>query len=244
MSFTSRRMIRGWLTEVPSWRGRDGTRIPAFGMAARTSPSEWASESATTGVLDGAGIAGDLIGTTDMQLLAAAGITPGATRFITGTPTTEVEGRAAELITAATSTGAEAQAVEFPTAATSTEAGGAAADFPAVPAQRTGLSTATSRRREDTLHPAVRAALARAPSAASRRADKPRPIRHGEAPASAEHRVAAVEHRGVAEVEDPAVAAEEDRVAAGAGIINQSSVMFLMVRKIWKWREAICGQRS
>ena len=33
-----------------------------------------------------------------------------------------------------------------------------------------------------------------------------------------------------------------DRVAAG--IINQSFVMFLIARKIWKWREAICGERS
>ncbi len=56
----------------------------------------------------------------------------------------------------------------------------------------------------------------------------------------AEHRVAVVvvvEHRGAAEA--------EDRVAAAvAGIINQSSVMFLVARKIWKWREAICGERS
>ena len=36
----------------------------------------------------------------------------------------------------------------------------------------------------------------------------------------------------------------EDRVAAVAGIINQSSVMFLVARKIWKWREVICGERS
>ena len=61
------------------------------------------------------------------------------------------------------------------------------------------LSTETGRRREDTLHPAVRAASARAPSAASRRADRQRAIRHAEAPASvAEHRAVAVvvEHRG------------------------------------------------
>ena len=43
-------------------------------------------------------------------------------------------------------------------------------------------------------------------------------------------------------VEQRALAAEEEHVAV-VGIINQSSVMFLVARKIWKWREAICGER-
>jgi hypothetical protein len=54
---------------------------------------------------------------------------------------------------------------------------------------------------------------------------------------------AVVEQRAVAVVERRAVAVAEDRVAV-AGIINQSSVMFLVACKIWKWREAICGERS
>ena len=68
MSFTSPRMIRGWFTEIPSWRGRDGTRIPEFGLAARTSRSESASESASSEVLDGAGVIGDSIGITDYAI--------------------------------------------------------------------------------------------------------------------------------------------------------------------------------
>jgi hypothetical protein len=51
----------------------------------------------------------------------------------------------------------------------------------------------------------------------------------------AEQRVAAV-------VEQRAVAVAEEHVAAGAG--NQSFVMFFVARKIWKWRKAICGERS
>ena len=100
--------------------------------------------------------------------------------------------------------------------------GARAADFPAVPAQRPGLSTGTDRRREDTLHPAARPAPARAPSAASRRADRQRAIRHGEAPALvAEQRVEAV-------VEDRAVGVAEEGMEAVAGTTNQSSVMFLV----------------
>jgi hypothetical protein len=38
-------------------------------------------------------------------------------------------------------------------------------------------------------------------------------------------------------------AVAEDRVAV-VGVINQSSVMFLVACKFWKWREAICGERS
>jgi hypothetical protein len=49
----------------------------------------------------------------------------------------------------------------------------------------------------------------------------------------------------VAAVAEQRMAGEvEHRMVVGAGIINQSSVMFLMVVKIWKWREAICGERS
>ncbi len=62
------RTIRGWFTEIPSWRGRDGTRIPEFGLAARTSRSESASESASSAVSDGAGVIGDSIGITDYAI--------------------------------------------------------------------------------------------------------------------------------------------------------------------------------
>jgi len=169
-------------------------------LAARTFRSEWATESASSEVLDGAGLIGDSIGVADSQHLTTTGTTPGATRFIT--------------------------------VAASTELGARAADFPAVPAQRPQLSTETARLLEDTLHPAVRKASARAPSAASKRADRQRAIRHGERPASvAEKRVAAV-------------AEGEHRVAEVVGIINQSFVMFSVDCKIWKWREAICGERS
>jgi hypothetical protein len=111
--------------------------------------------------------------------------------------------------------------------------------LPTVAAQRPELSTETGRRREDTLRPAVRAASARALSATSRRADRQRAIRHAEAPAWVADLVAAV----VADhVEAAAVAA--DLVAAVAGVISQSSVMFLVACKIRKWREAICGERT
>ena len=226
-------MTRGWFTEVPSWRGRDGTRIPEFGLAARTSRSEWATESVSSEVLAGAGLIGDSIGVAITQLLAAAGTTRGATRFITEAATTEAGARAAEFPTAAALTEAGAQAAEFPTAAASTEVGAQAADFPAVPAQRPELSTETGRRREATLHPAARKVSARAPSAASRRAGRQRAIRHGERPASAgEQRVAAVaEKRAVAVVEQRAAAGAEERVVAAGvvGTINQRFVMFLML---------------
>ena len=65
MSFTSPRTILGSFTEIPSWRGQAGIRIPESGTAAHTFHSEGASESAGTEVLDGAGIIGDLIGMID-----------------------------------------------------------------------------------------------------------------------------------------------------------------------------------
>ena len=57
-------------------------------MTARTSRSELDSESAFSEVLDGAGIIGDSIGAADSQPLTTTGTTPGAPRFITGTPST------------------------------------------------------------------------------------------------------------------------------------------------------------
>ena len=88
-----------------------------------------------------------------------------------------------------------------------------------VPAQPPGLSTETSRLLEDTPNPAVRAAHARAPSAATTMADRPRAIRRAEAPAWVAERVAAVAER--------VAAAVVERMAAGIG--NRSLVMFLVV---------------
>jgi hypothetical protein len=97
-----------------------------------------------------------------------------------------------------------------------------AAELPTVAAQRPELSMGTGRRREDTLHPAVRAASARAHSATSRRADRQRTIPHAEAPAWV------AEHRGV--VEQRAVA--EEHVAVGGGNRRSVMIMFPVVREI------------
>ena len=86
------------------------------------------------------------------------------------------------------------------------------------------------RRPEDTLSPAARAAHARAPSVATGKADRQRVIRHAEVPAwVAAERMAAV---------------AEQRTEVAAGITNQGFVVFLVAYKGWKWREAICGERS
>ena len=93
-----------------------------------------------------------------------------------------------------------------------------AAEFTTVPAQRPGLSTETTRLLEDTLNPAVRAASARAPSAATTRADRPGAIRHAEAPAS-------VAERAAAEAGLPAAAVAEDLAAAVAAIGKSKAVV-------------------
>ena len=83
---TSRPMIHGWSTEVRSHRGRDGMPILASGSAARIFPSVWASGSASSEGLDGAGGTGDSIGITMPFFTTTDGTSPGAERFITGTP--------------------------------------------------------------------------------------------------------------------------------------------------------------
>src|SRR5208337_3056053 len=98
----SRPITRGWFTAIPSWLGRDGIRIREFGLAARISISESASESAGTAALAGAGAIGDSIGITDTQGITAAGTTPEAERFITGATTTEEEAGRAEFTPAST----------------------------------------------------------------------------------------------------------------------------------------------
>src|ERR1022692_2177658 len=118
-------------------------------MAARTSRSEWASESASSAVSDGAGVIGGSIGVADTQCMAAADTIPGAPHFTIGAISTEEVADAAELAPAPAGTSQ------------------GAAEFPTVPAQQPDLSTEAPRLPEDTLHPAVRAASARAPSAAT-----------------------------------------------------------------------------
>src|ERR1039458_9100885 len=100
MWFTSRPMTRGRFTDIPSWRGRDGTRIPESGLEARISHSGLVSESGGSAVLDGDGIIGDSTGITTLCCLTTAGISPGAPRFTTGAISIAVERLAAELQTA------------------------------------------------------------------------------------------------------------------------------------------------
>src|ERR1035438_9894959 len=72
------RTIRGWFTGIQSWRGRDGIRILEFGLVARISHSESASQSGGSEVLVGDGVVGDSTGITTTQGLTTAGITPRA----------------------------------------------------------------------------------------------------------------------------------------------------------------------
>ncbi|MGB9202445.1 MAG: hypothetical protein WCB94_00585, partial [Terriglobales bacterium] len=163
-------------------------------------------------VLDGAGVIGDSIGITDTPCTTMAGTTPGAERFTTGAISTEEQAGAGD------STARVAELALDPTQGTDlagTSAG--AAESTTVPALLPGHLRETGRQLEDTLHPAVRAASAPAPSAATAMADRPRAIRRAEVPASV--------------VEQPV--AEEQRMAAedltAAGVINRSMVMFLVV---------------
>jgi hypothetical protein len=104
----------------------------------------------------------------------------------------------------------------------------AAAGLKTVQAQRPGLLKETITLLEATQNPAVRAASAPVPSATTTMADRKGAFRHAEAQASvAEENVAA-----------------EDLAAAVADIDNQSFVLFLVLCKIYNWREATCGERS
>jgi hypothetical protein len=133
-----------------------------------------------------------------------AGTTPGAERFITGAISIEEQARAAE---------STARAAELTAHA---------AELRTVPVQPPGLSKETGRRLEATLNPAVKAAPALVPSAATAMADRPRAIRHAEAPVSvAEQRMAAGQRT--------AAVAEDLTVVAVADVIKRSAVMFLVV---------------
>ena len=145
-------------------------------MAARIFLSDSASESAGSEVLVGDGVIGDLTGIGDTQCLAAAGTTPGAGRSITGAIFIVGQAGAELTVGAVESHAAGVSAVELTAGA---------AEFTTIPAQLPGLSTETGRRLADTLHLAVRAASARAHSAATVMADKPGAFLHAEGPASA-----------------------------------------------------------
>ena len=99
---------------IPSWRGRDGTRIPEFGMAARTCRLGWGLESASSEVLDGAGIIGDSIGVAGSQLMAVARYYSRSNTFYNRNAFIPRQGSARGGVS---------------TAATSTEVGARAADF-------------------------------------------------------------------------------------------------------------------
>ncbi len=196
------RTIHGWFTDIPSWRGRDGIRIPGSGLADRTSRLGSALESGGGADLDGDGDTGDSTGTTITQCLTTVGITPRSRTFYN---------RGSISIVAETH-------------------GAAAFNRPcSTRGRRPGLSMETGRRLEDTLHLAVRAASARARSAATTTADRPGAFRRAEAPALAE--------------EDFTAEAEVFRVAVADGG-NRSSAGFPASENISKWREAICGERS
>lgn len=127
-------------------------------MAVLISPSELASESASSAVLDGAGVDGDSIGITDTHFITTAGTTPAATRFTT----------------AAISIGAVVSV-----AALSAIAVGRAS------AEATGPLTATTALLGDTLHLAVKAVSAPALSAVTTAVDRQEAFPRAEAPASA-----------------------------------------------------------
>jgi len=176
MLFTSPPITRGWSTEDPFWRGRDGIRIPKSGLEALTCRGAGDSESGGSAVLDGAGVIGDSIGITTMQCITTAGTTRVAERFTTEAISTE------ERVGAGDSTALVAEPALDPMQGTDlagTAAGGA--EFTTAPAQLPGLLTETSRRLEDMLHLAVRAASAQVPSAATTMGGRQRAFPHAEA---------------------------------------------------------------
>jgi hypothetical protein len=180
----------------------------------RTFPSESASESAGSEALDGAGIIGDAIGTTIMRFITTTGTTPAAGRFTTGTLTTGVELRTADITSTAT----------VGTGHRTPELAGAA-KFSTVPAERPSHLKETTTLLEDTLHPRVRAARTPVHSVDTIMVEKPEVTRRVAAPASAAPMVA----EGA---DSMAVAA----VTAGVGITNRPFVLSRMDRKIQIWR--------
>src|SRR5580704_13551796 len=189
-SSTFLRTIRGWFTEIPSWRGRVGTRIPASGMTVLSFRGESALRSAGSAVGNGAGVIGDLIGAITTSLTTMAATTPAAPPSTTGTISTGAESRVAKL-----STGVMPGGVRVPT----------------VLASRSGPSMETAGVLEDMPNPEAKAASAREPSMATNVAESRGAFRHVEAPALAEE-------ASVAEVMVVAALAAEAMLAvAGTG---------------------------
>lgn len=69
--------------DIQLTHGRGGIRIPEYGMAGRSFPSESASESVFSAALDGVGDTGVLIGITVTLSTAGAGISQEVILFIT-----------------------------------------------------------------------------------------------------------------------------------------------------------------
>lgn len=206
-------MIRGWLTVIPSWRGRDGIRIPEFGSAVRTCRGGAGSESAGSVAMVGVGITGDSIGEADTRCTAAAGTTPAATRFTTGAISTGQEARVVLTVCEA-----ELDPVLMPVTGLRMEMLERAAELATVPAQRPGPSTETRRLREDTRRPAVKAASDPARLAAILTAGRPGATPREAAPVWA-RRMPVEDLAAVAAVRTPAVVV----VMAVAGAGNRSS---------------------
>jgi len=196
-------------------------------MGDRTFRSDSASESASSAVTDGAGATGGSTGVAAMPCMAAAGTTPGATRFTTAVVSIEEAPCAVEL----TARLAELVAGRMERSGLLTEPSRDVAQFPMEREHRPGLSTETLRLLVDMPRPAVRPAFARAPSAATLRADRQEAIPHAETPASVVERLEAVEGLAVAEDFTAAVVAV-DRAAAAVGIVSRSFVLRTVDREI------------
>ena len=106
------------------------------------------------------------------------------------------------------------------------ERGGA--ELSTVPEEGPDLLAEIDKRLGDMPHPAVRAAYAQAPSAATTTADKPAAFRHAGALASV--------------VAFTVVVAEDFTAAAVAGTGNPILVMFPLLCKSWRWRETKCSE--
>src|SRR5580693_9116021 len=82
--------------DIRSLRGHIGIRIRESGLTARSFPSEWDSESDTSGDSDGAGGTGDLIGITTRCSITTVDTIRGVPRFIIGTPSIAAAAHAAD----------------------------------------------------------------------------------------------------------------------------------------------------
>ena len=209
----------------PIWRGRDGTRIPESGLAARTSRSDSASESASSAVLDGAGVIGDSIGVADYAMYGGGRYYSRSNTFYNRSNYYRGGGERGGVSCAAPRRSDQRCGGGRRRGGVSNRSGATARAF-----------NGNRQAAEDTLNPAVRAASARAPSAATGgRTDQELFVTRKR---QLRWRSACGGGGGSRRRWRRSIAA----VVAGIG--NRSFVMFLVASKIWKWREAICGERS